>query len=217
MVCCLLMHFRKVDSSAQSIGYFGIVRTENGKGVTNPCQLRYVSYYEMYLKKQMAIPLDQMSKLRPDYIPEVERMLTKIRIEVGKSFTAKPVAFTIYQDGQKILFSKDHGCEQPFYSKELDRDFLDLWINPFKLSGDLQIDFHDETKITDTIFFFCVHTSFIIGNVLRLSRLEIDGAHKEKHKSKFGDEFFVELHFDPNYLEVKSTFDDGEIVKLDHF
>ena len=57
MICCLLMYMNIFETSKESLYYYGIMRVENGKGVTIPSQIRYVNYFEQILKEKMPHPI----------------------------------------------------------------------------------------------------------------------------------------------------------------
>jgi len=52
MICCLLMETKLKKSAADALEFYGQRRTENGKGVTIPSQIRYVAYFDAYRKSQ---------------------------------------------------------------------------------------------------------------------------------------------------------------------
>jgi phosphatidylinositol-3,4,5-trisphosphate 3-phosphatase/dual-specificity protein phosphatase PTEN len=50
MLCCYLVYCRLFKSAKEALVYYGKIRTSNGKGVTIPSQIRYVYYYDEFLK-----------------------------------------------------------------------------------------------------------------------------------------------------------------------
>ena len=50
MICAYLLFSSHFTTSEEVLGFYGAMRTHNGKGVTIPSQKRYVRYYEQYLR-----------------------------------------------------------------------------------------------------------------------------------------------------------------------
>jgi len=211
MICSLLLHFRKFETSDQVLGYFGIIRTENGVGITNPCQKRYIRYYEQLSKGIIpGIPEEKIPKPLPIYtIPLAERKLEKIRLKTSKDFSLKPGSYNLYANGRRIYNSKEAGSGPGFISKEQDSEYLSFWCQHVAMSGDIKLEFLDDSKNEQPLFSLWFHVSFIEGNVLGVCRREIDGVHKEKHKAKVGEDFAIQLQFDQQYQVFKeSVFED---------
>jgi len=180
------------------MGFFGIVRTENGVGVTNPCQIKYIRYYEQLVKRQfLGLTESEISSTPgvPD-VPLVERKLNKVRLAACKDLAFRPASVALYKCGRRIFHSKETG-KGPFVSKEQDKEFLDFWCEK-TVSGDVKVEFLDEVK-GETLFSFWFHVTFVSGNSQRVPRKEIDGAHKDKHKAKVGEDFSAHLVFDPDH------------------
>lgn len=50
MISCYLLYSKMFKTAKDSLLYYGLIRTKNGKGVTIPSQIRYVYYFEHYIK-----------------------------------------------------------------------------------------------------------------------------------------------------------------------
>ena len=62
LICCLLLYMKVFDNSDECLQYYGMMRAENGKGVTIPSQIRYVNYFEKIIKDNMAHPITFIKK-----------------------------------------------------------------------------------------------------------------------------------------------------------
>ena len=63
LICCLLMYMNVFKTSDECLQYYGMMRVENGKGVTIPSQIRYVSYFERILSNNMKHPITFVKKI----------------------------------------------------------------------------------------------------------------------------------------------------------
>ena len=51
IISYLLLYMKFFDTAADCLKYYGMMRVENGRGVTVPSQIRYAFYFEQILKK----------------------------------------------------------------------------------------------------------------------------------------------------------------------
>lgn len=74
VICCYLVYDQYVKSAYESLVYYGKIRTKNGKGVTIPSQIRYVYYFEHFMKHRRKIQ-------DPHFVmPTTVRKIFKIRM-----------------------------------------------------------------------------------------------------------------------------------------
>jgi len=74
MICCYLLHMQVFKTAKEALVFYGKIRTSNGKGVTIPSQIRYVYYYDEYLKRgrDMAPKVVKIYKIRIISIPSIQ-------------------------------------------------------------------------------------------------------------------------------------------------
>jgi len=76
MICCYLLFSKQFKSAHDALVYYGKIRTSNGKGVTVPSQIRYVYYFDSFLKlKNKVYPLQILTRM-----PRVVLKIYKVRM-----------------------------------------------------------------------------------------------------------------------------------------
>lgn len=76
MICCYLVYCNYSKSAHDALVYYGKIRTSNCKGVTIPSQIRYVYYFESFLKlRRQAEPSHELNRM-----PLVVLKIYKIRM-----------------------------------------------------------------------------------------------------------------------------------------
>ena len=60
LISCLLLYMKQFLIATACLKYYGLVRVENGRGVTVPSQIRYVYYFESFIKTILHIQLNIM-------------------------------------------------------------------------------------------------------------------------------------------------------------
>ena len=80
MICCQLVYSQICKTAYEALLYYGEIRTYDGKGVTIPSQIRYVYYFEHYLKLMRAnenlnykTVVQKIYKIRMITVPNLER------------------------------------------------------------------------------------------------------------------------------------------------
>ena len=56
MICCYLVFSGLCKNTEEAVNYYGVMRTTNMKGVTIPSQIRYIRYFETFLKANFYAP-----------------------------------------------------------------------------------------------------------------------------------------------------------------
>ena len=185
LISCLLLYMGEFDTAADCLKYYGIMRVDNGRGVTVPSQIRYVFYFEQILKKNI-----------PNPIIFKNLCITKIRmVTVPNLYSVKggcTLSFNIENSGKKWEFNE----KQKYDGFE---SFVDFPIGDdgFNVCGDVKITFYHYPVIgsKEKIFKLWFNTNFIPDDgVLIIGKDLIDKACKDKKCKKFKHNFKIEVH-----------------------
>ena len=185
LICCLLMYMNVFNTADECLQYYGMMRVENGKGVTIPSQIRYVSYFETILKKNMSHP-----------ISFVKKRITKIRMFTlpmyHKVYTP---SFTIENNGKKYNSGKNKAhVEGEDFNAVVDYN-LD---KGFMVEGDVHIIFNRIHILgkKEKIFKFWFNTNFVPeNNIYEFKKKSLDKACKDKKNKCFLPGFKIEVYF----------------------
>ena len=187
LICCLLLYMKVFDNSDECLQYYGMMRAENGKGVTIPSQIRYVNYFEKIIKDNMTHPITfikkKIKKIRMFTIPKFHKIYTPI--------------FTINNNKNNYCSKKKKTVSE----KEGSNAVLDFDIdnNGFIVEGDVQIIFYRIHIIgkKENIFKLWFNTNFIPNdsNIYVFDKKSIDKANNDIECKYFKEEFKIEVHF----------------------
>ena len=85
MICCFLIYNQMCNSAYEALLYYGKIRTRDGKGVTIPSQIRYVYYFEYFLKTIRANPSADRALAYKTVVQKIYkiRMITIPNLESG--------------------------------------------------------------------------------------------------------------------------------------
>ena len=183
LISCLLLYLKEFDTAADCLKYYGLMRVDNGKGVTVPSQIRYVFYFEQILKNNIAHPIVFkklcIKKIRMVTIPSFSR----INFVVENKVDNKNNVFT---------YNKKETLEEnaPFVDYELGDE-------GFMVCGDVKILFYNIPMFgsKDKIFKLWFNSNFVPEDgVLEIKKDLIDKACKDKNCKKFKHNFKIEVH-----------------------
>ena len=187
LICCLLLYMKVFDNSDECLQYYGMMRAENGKGVTIPSQIRYVNYFEKIIKDNMTHPITfikkKIKKIRMFTIPKFHKIYTPI--------------FTINNNKNNYCSKK----KKTVSDKEGSNAVLDFDIdnNGFIVEGDVQIIFYRIHIIgkKENIVKLWFNTNFIPNdsNIYEFDKKSIDKANNDIECKYFKEEFKIEVHF----------------------
>ena len=187
LICCLLLYLNFFETAKESLLYYGIMRAENGKGVTIPSQIRYVNYFEEILTKHLPHPVVFKKKI-----------INKIRM-----FTL-PMFHKVYTPFFKIENNGNEYNSEKKKTTEFKKDELFAVVDfdiekGFLVLGDVKVTFFRDKllKKKDKILKFWFNTNFIPYdcNIYQFKKEEIDKACKDKQNKYYSPGFKIEIHF----------------------
>ena len=185
LICCLLMYMNTFNTADECLQYYGMMRVENGKGVTIPSQIRYVEYFEDILRKNMPHPITfvkkRINKIRMFTLPMFHKNYTS-------SFTIENNEKTYISAKKKNVVKEDNF--DAVIDLDLDKGFL--------VEGDVCISFYRIHIIgkKEKIFKFWFNTNFVLNNnIYEFKKKSIDKACKDKNNKYYKPTFKIEVHF----------------------
>ena len=188
-ISCLLLYMNFFETAADCLKYYGMMRVENGRGVTVPSQIRYVFYFEQILKKNIKCPIEFkvicLNKIRMVTIPNISS------VKSGCTPT-----FSIENAGKSFKYWEYNKKKESYDSSDAFADFQ-IGDNGFDVSGDVKITFYHWPMFgsKEKIFKLWFNTNFIPDDgVLVVNKDLIDKACKDKHCKKFKQNFKIEVH-----------------------
>ena len=77
LIATYLVHSAQSATANDALFKFGMVRTQNGKGVTIPSQMRYVHYYDQYMRRgDLPTNTFQLTHIRMTTVPTYDTVCT---------------------------------------------------------------------------------------------------------------------------------------------
>ena len=206
IVAAMLVRLGVAPTATAALAMFGDVRTNDGKGVTIPSQMRYVHYYEALRKGRHATPfVYHIRHVRLHTVPTFD-------IQGGSD----PYFDVRIGDGRECIFdmrAMNGGSVPHYYSKDKRVD-LDVAHYNVRVKGDVKLVFydHDDHKAPDKMFHVWFNTAFIDNNYLLFYKDVLDRACKDKACKEFEHDFKVEIFLDRvdekpgEFAALKSTY-----------
>eukprot|EP01048_Picozoa_sp_COSAG05_P001873 COSAG05_NODE_68_length_22188_cov_8.265019_5_plen_1358_part_00 len=193
------------DTPADALHYYGYCRTQNGKGVTIPSQVRYVHYFSRWLKsdyfeKELPTATGTLLKLRIVGIPHVKGgIFYRIRqCKAGASGRMEEVSAYDLQkhgeqgsaDARKAIRVADPAERHIDFEMEMElagNIYLELVQAEEKSGG--------KWKSGSRLCHLWFNTAFVHETKVVFPKSHVDKANKDKDCKKFPAHFAVELFF----------------------
>lgn len=192
-ISCLLRYLNMFNSATECLKYFGVMRVNNGKGVTVPSQIRYVYYFESLLVNKVYHGIDygkgvMINKVKMITVPN----FGKINAHCRPVFTIMNGNNNVFKWEEKEVYSVDD-------SKVSVIEFDVKGKGGINVKGDVRVCFEHLNSIgnKEIMFKFWFNTMFIEDNgVYKLEKSLIDLAVKDKECKKFKENFAVEIEYE---------------------
>lgn len=189
-VCSLLLFMNIFKTCDECLQYYGMMRAEDGKGVTIPSQIRYVNYFELILRANVEHPITFIKKKIIKIIMYSIPMYHKVYTPV---FAIKNNGNVYYHNSKKKTVIKGEGYDA----------VIELPIeteNGFIVEGDVHLCFYRIHIIgnKDKIFDLWFNTNFISDedNIYEFKKKFIDKACKDKECKYYRPDFKLEVYFE---------------------
>jgi phosphatidylinositol-3,4,5-trisphosphate 3-phosphatase and dual-specificity protein phosphatase PTEN len=205
LFCCYLLHSGAAKDAAEALKLFGERRTHNGHGVTIPSQQRYVGYYDRLVHG-----------MAPKLLTKSEWMLSKVGFGPVLVGGCSP-CFTVVVNGTTVFKSADHMKVTTYYDSEgtdatpdegrrlpVQWKNLEVFSVRFRPEDDIVFKFyHVGMGGTKTKIFHCWQNARFITDghgsstikTISMSKMQLDSAVKDKHHSRFAENFLASFTF----------------------
>jgi len=187
----LLLFNGDAKTGQDALDLFAAKRTKNKKGVAIPSQMRWVRYFEKFLK-------NFHTPKKPFDYKGAPLTLTKLVIGPAPDFDVGGGCdpyFKVQTMAGKTIFNykKQKGVKLKHFDTEDTREFNVI----VPVQGEFKIVFYDEDIASkdDKMCGFWLHTSFITKSTFTLTKNELDGAVKDKKCHHFPKKFSIQISF----------------------
>ena len=187
LISCLLLYMKQFLTATACLKYYGLMRVENGRGVTVPSQIRYVYYFESFIKNNIAYPIEY----NVVYITKI-RMITVPPFSKIGSYCCP--TFTIENGDLSFKWSDKNKKKDGYPELTPSVDFV--LPERFEVKGDVKIQFeHMHSLGRELMFKLWFNTIFVPeSGKLVYPKTLIDRACKDIVCKKFKDTFAVEIY-----------------------
>lgn len=216
MISAYLLHAGICTTAEDALSRFAHERTQNGKGVTIPSQIRWVHYYEQLLRREEVLSYTyRITHIRLVTVPNFDPAIT------GGGCDPYVIVKVLDQgmDGtwkEKTVFNmiKEIRRAQKYYPSD---KYCDLDLTPFNLCvrGDVKLLFFDQDQYTsdDKMCHLWFNTAFVERNYLVFDKTVVDRACKDKNHRTFDQEFKIEIFL---HRVEDEQFDVTQYAEEDH-
>jgi phosphatidylinositol-3,4,5-trisphosphate 3-phosphatase and dual-specificity protein phosphatase PTEN len=195
MISCYLVFAGLCKTAHEALVYYGKMRTRNEKGVTIPSQIRYVYYFDHFMRHRRKIANPMFSVSTPPVVQKIFkiRMVTIPSFEKGgftPNFTVSCKGHIFYdynkQEKPEVTFLRSISYHDFFIYQQDDKEERELLVY-----DDVKIQFyHNGTKV----FHFWFNTWFVDKEgFLFLNKEMIDKACSDTKHLKYDKNFSIKV------------------------
>lgn len=201
IIAAYLLLAEEFGTATEALEYFAHCRTLDAKGVTIPSQIRYVHYFERWLRSshfgELPTACITLNKIRlisvPDFAGDGSCTPYFVVAKGYRNETGSEVEYDLRERVASSVRGKGQNIERVVASEP----YIDF-DTELELSGDVSMKFfHSEarggSKHMCEVWF---HTAFIHSDKVVIPKAHVDMACKDKHCKHFRANFSIELHFD---------------------
>jgi phosphatidylinositol-3,4,5-trisphosphate 3-phosphatase/dual-specificity protein phosphatase PTEN len=188
-IATILLFVGYFDNVDDCLRFYGHQRFTCGKGVSQPCQLRYLYYFEAFYRRQIKSPcIKRLRGVQFENIPSLS----------GDGCTPY---FEVYKcQGLDIVRLFTFPPTREYKAKEKHAYFLlsDSQRNSWTMSGDIKILFRHQGFTSHTFCRIMFNTGFIQrGNYIVAGKMELSPEDIRKDKGKIiPNDFKIFIFFD---------------------
>ena len=188
MICCYLIYSKFVKNATDALNFYGNMRTQNGKGVTIPSQIRYIYYYEHYLNSDLVYPPNNK-------LPFIR--ITKIKFITVPTFNMMISGCTPFFNITSNNICYDYKTRNKINTFSTNQSTIEFNNINFYVSGDFKIEFFNKgTMGKDKMFKLWLNTFFVPKEGVFIAKKSmLDKACKDTENKYFDQRFKVEIHY----------------------
>jgi len=196
-VSCYLMYSRQAATAADAMALFAYKRTNNQRAVTLPSHIRYINYFERFLRDNWW----PMRPLREGVVLTLQHVRLTTIPQFDVTGGCDPYFVITGPYPYKVLLY-DHlracnGRVLGFHDRLQTHCDIAVGDRRVNLYGDVKFTFFDWDQMgaNEKMFSFWLNTAFIDNYYVCVTKVDCDVAHRDRDNRKFDINFKCELFF----------------------
>ena len=189
-IACLLLYSGFVDNMDDALRYYGWKRFSSGIGVSQPCQLRMIYYFEALYRQVIVAPTVKI--LKAIVFKTVPKIST---IDEG----CKPYFELTHMIDDEILLTNKNDPNLQYYAEFEEAMLIDFshYSQEPVLHGDVQFVFKHRGVLSDSLICrVAFNTAFIPPNNTLIFKRDMVSPDKFKKDPRVSDDFLIQFIFE---------------------